>query len=228
MKIKLKNKKKLIGNIKSYYFEPTEKFIWKAGQYLIAKIEHESVDLRGKMRFITISSAPFEKHILITTRFFGKKASSFKAALNNLEVDDVIEIKGPDGDLFIDNMNKDYIFIAGGLGITPFRSILKQLEFENKMPNITLLYANKNKNFLFEDEIKEILKKFNNLKLIKFVSPKKITKNNLKKLNLNLKKTMFFISGPENMIYKIKGLLNEFGVKDENIKEDYYTGYKKI
>ena len=221
-------KKQRVGNVKSFIFKPEKKFFWKAGQYLIAKIEHEKQDLRGKMRFITISSAPFEKNVMITTRIFGKKASSFKKALDNLKVGDFIEVKSPDGDLYIENFKKNYIFVAGGVGITPFRSILKQLEFENRIPKITLLYANKDNNILFKDELEQISKKFNKLKIIYFISPSRITKESLKKLKLDFKKTIFFISGPENMIYKIKMLLNSLGVKDENMKEDYFTGYKKI
>lgn len=228
MKITLVKKLTLTGNIKSFIFKPERLFNWKAGQYLIAKIEHKNIDLRGKMRFITISSAPFEKHVMITTRIFGKKASSFKKALDNLELGEEIEIKGPDGDLFIDDLKKQYVFIAGGVGITPFRSILKQLDFENKMASIILLYANRNNKILFKDELEQIAQKFSRFKIIYFISPGKITVEKLKKLNIDFKKNIFFISGPENMIYKIKGLLNSLGVKDENIKEDYFTGYKKI
>lgn len=228
MKLTLTKKLKRVGNIKSFIFKPEEKFIWRAGQYLIAKIEHEKQDLRGKMRFITISSSPFEKNVMITTRIFGKTASSFKKSLDNLKIGEQIEVKGPDGDLSIDDFKKHYIFIAGGVGITPFRSILNQLAFDNKMPKITLLYANRNNKFLFKDELVEVAKKFKNFKIIYFISPNKITKQKLKKLNIDFKKDIFFISGPEKMIYKIKELLNSLGVKDENMKEDYFTGYKKI
>jgi len=228
MKLTLIKKIKRVGNIKSFIFSPEKKFIWKAGQYLIAKIEHEKQDLRGKMRFITISSAPFEKNVMITTRIFGKKASSFKKTLDDLKIGDEIEIKGPDGDLYIQDFKKQYVFVAGGVGITPFWSILKQLNYEKKIPNIFLLYANKNNNILFKEEIEQISKKFNKLKIIYFISPNKITKESLKKLKLDFKKAIFFISGPEKMIYKIKILLNELGAKDENMKEDYFTGYSKI
>src|SRR4030042_4868313 len=102
MKLKLIKKIRRVGNIRSFIFKPEKKFVWKAGQYLIAKIEHKKQDLRGDMRFITMSSAPFEKNVMITTRIFGKKASSFKKTLNNLKIGDYIGAKGPDGDLFID------------------------------------------------------------------------------------------------------------------------------
>ena len=160
MKIRLKTKKQLLGNVKAYDFEFEEEFIWRAGQYMIAKIDHEPKDLRGKMRFITISSAPHEKVIRITTRFFGKKASSFKKALDSLKIGKHIEIKGPDGNIFIGDFKKNYVFIAGGIGITPFYSILKQLEFEDKMPRIKLLYANKDKKFLFDAFLNDISEKF--------------------------------------------------------------------
>ena len=154
--------------------------------------------------------------------------TDFMLNLNNLKIGDGIEARGPDGDLYIQDFKKQYVFVAGGIGITPFWSILKQLNYEKKIPNIILLYANKDNNILFKDELEQISKKFNKLKIIYFISPSRITKESLKKLKLDFKKTIFFISGPENMIYKIKMLLNSLGVKDENMKEDYFTGYKKI
>lgn len=226
MKLILIEKRKEQKEIISFIFKTNDFLKWRAGQYLIVKIDHKS-DLRGKMRFISISSAPFEKNPVITTKIF-KKPSSFKKELNSLKIGGFIEAKGPDGDLYIDDFTKHYVFIAGGLGITPFKSILKQLDFEKKKVNITLLYANKNKDFLFDNELKEITKRNTKLKIKYFISPNKINKKSVEQLNVDFKKTMFFISGPENMIYKIQDILKDLGVKEDQMRQDYYTGYKKI
>lgn len=226
MKLILIEKRKEQKEIISFIFKTNDFLKWRAGQYLIVKIDHKA-DLRGKMRFMSLSSAPFEKNPVITTKIF-TNPSSFKKELNSLKIGDQIEAKGPDGDLFIESFKKTYVFIAGGLGVTPFRSILKQLDFEKKKVNITLLYANKNKDFLFDNELKEITKRNTKLKIKYFISPNKINKKSVEQLGLDFKKTMFFISGPENMIYKIQHLLKTLGVKDENMRQDYYTGYLKI
>lgn len=227
MKLRLIEKKKEIKDIVSFIFKPEKTFKWRAGQYLIYKVEHDNKDLRGKMRFFTISSSPFEKNLVLTTRIFAKNPSSFKNALSNLKIGSEIEVKGPDGDLFIDDINKNYIFVAGGVGITPFRSIIKHLAHKNLKVKINLLYANKDSIFLFKDELEESALRLK-IKISYFIYPNKITPKDIRDLKPNLKKTIFFISGPEKMIYKIKELLNSLGVKDENIKEDYFTGYSKI
>ncbi len=228
MKLTLISKKKQTRNITSFIFKPARPFSWKAGQYLIAQVDHEKQDLRGKMRFFTISSAPFEKNLVITTKVLNKRASSFKSTLNNLNVGDYIEGKGPDGDVFIEDSTKNHIFIAGGLGITPFRSILKQLDFENVYPNITLLYANKNKSFLYLKDILESSKRNPNFNIKYFISPKKITKNSFLKTTKDFKNTYFFISGPEKMIDQIEDIVLKLGANPEKIKKDYYAGYLKI
>lgn len=227
MQLKLIDKKDETENIKTFVFKPQEKLIWKAGQYGVYKLPHEDPDLRGKMRFITIASSPYEKNVFITTRI-EKKASSFKKALDNLKIGGEIELRRPDGDMYIEKERSTYVFTAGGIGITPFWSILKQLSFEKKKIKIILLYANSNKNFLFKKDFEKFAKENDKFKIFYFISPERITKNSYIGLDLNLKNTIFFTSGPENMIYQIENMLESIGVLRNNMREDYFTGYKKI
>lgn len=227
MQLTLIEKINEIKNIKTFVFKPLEKLNWKAGQYGVYKLPHESPDLRGKMRFITIASAPFEKKVHIVTRI-EKKPSSFKKTLDELRIGDEIELRRPDGDMYIEGEKKTYVFTAGGIGITPFWSILKQLNFEKKKLKIILLYANKNKDFLFKKNFEEFANNNKNLKILYFISPEKIDKKTYLNLKVNLRQSFFFTSGPENMIYEIEDLLESIGVPRKNMREDYFTGYKKI
>ena len=222
--IKIKNES---TNIKTFVFKANEKLIWKAGQYLIVNLNHNNPDLRGKMRFLTISSSPFEKHPAISTRI-NKNSSSFKKALNNLKIGEKIEAKGPDGDFVIDDKNKNYIFIAEGIGITPFRSIIKQLDFEQKTININLLYINKNDKILFKNELEEIARKNNKFKIHYFNNPNEINKTTFIKLTTDFKETLFYISGKEITIETIKKYLKGLKISKNNIKADYFLGYKNI
>ncbi len=226
MKLKLISKKRFVSNIKSFTFKPQRPIKWSAGQYLIYSLSHKNDDLRGKMRFFTISSSPFEKNITITTRIF-KSASSFKKSLDNLQIGDTIEAKGPDGDFVIDDPKKRLIFIAGGIGITPFASIIRQLSFEKKPINITLLYANKTKSFLFKNDLDETAKIHKEFKIHWFLSPKKIDKRTLGRFTKN-KRHIFYVSGPDPMVDEISDILKLLKVKEENIRQDYFSGYKKV
>ncbi len=225
MKLKLIEKRKEIGNIVSFVFDAGKQFKWIAGQYLIYKLPHQKEDLRGRMRFFTISSAPFQKHPTITTRIFEDNPSSFKKELNSLGINDEIEAKGPDGDFVWEGENNDYIFIAGGIGITPFNSIIRQLSFEKKKINITLIYSNKVKNdVLFKNELDAITKDHPEFKIDYLFSPQRVDEEIIKKY-LDYKK-IYYVSGPDPMVDAVIEIIKKMGVKEEKIRTDYFSGYK--
>lgn len=223
MKLKLIEKHKETKDIITFIFEPEIPIKWVAGQYLIYSLPHNNQDIRGKMRFFTISSAPFEKNPAITTRISKNKGSSFKKALDNLKIGSIIEAKGPDGDFIIDNLKRKYVFLAGGVGITPFRSILNQLEFENENLEISLLYSNKNNEILFKKGLNNL--KLKNLK-INYLVGKRINTSDIKKIN-DFEKRIFYVSGPNTMVEETERLLVKLGIKKEDIKSDYFSGYNK-
>lgn len=224
MKLKLLSKRNETNGIKTFVFEPETPISWKTGQYLIYSLPHKNEDLRGKMRFFTISSSPFEKKPSITTRINKNKPSSFKKALNNLTIGDFIEAKGPDGDFVIEDVKQTHIFIAGGIGITPFISMIKQLNNDNSPINITLLYSNRNGDIAFKKKLDEIAIKHPELKIHYFISSGRIGEKELKNF-VNDKKNIFYVSGPDPMVEAMTKLLEELGVAKESIKTDYFSGY---
>ncbi|OGH11352.1 MAG: hypothetical protein A3B38_00805 [Candidatus Levybacteria bacterium RIFCSPLOWO2_01_FULL_36_13] len=225
MRLVLIDKKSEQRNISTFIFKPEKKIKWTSGQYLIYSLPHQKNDLRGKQRFFTISSAPHQNYPSITTRI-EKKPSSFKTALNKLKVGEEIFVKGPDGDFILDKKSKINIFIAGGIGITPFIAILRDLVFKKMKNEVLLLYANKNNNILFKKELDKISKKNKNIQIKYFIGSAKIDKNVLKRV---IKKNIdIFISGPDPMVAKMEETVKKLGVKEENIKLDYFSGYKNI
>lgn len=176
------------------------------------------------MRFFTISASPFEKYPSITTKIIGK-SSSFKKALDNLEINDEIEAKGPDGDFIVDKLSKNHVFIAGGIGITPFHSILKQLSFEKKQINATLFFTSK-KNFVFKDTIDKLQKE--NPKLRVFYLNERINEDILKRNLKNLNQYIYYVSGPDPMVGELEILFKKIGIPNKNLKFDYFSGYKNV
>jgi ferredoxin-NADP reductase len=224
MKLKLIKKQNELGNVKTFIFKPIGSSInWRAGQYLIYTLKHQNEDLRGNMRFFTISSAPFMKNPSITTKIFGK-SSSFKKALNNLKIGQTIEAKGPDGDFIINSIKRSYVFIAKGIGITPFRSILLELSKENLDPKILLIYQNKDKNIVFKKELDKLPLK--NLK-IKYLIGKRIGKKTISSIK-GFKNKNYYVSGPESMVEATEKILDELGISKKNQYYDYFSGYKDI
>jgi len=238
MKLKFIEKKKEAGDSVSFIFsakggssfgrEPVESISWKAGQFLIYFLPHEEPDVRGKQRFFTISSAPFEKHVMLTTRIFPENKSSFKKALEELKPGGLVDVKGPDGDFIIEDPNKNFVFIAGGIGITPYHSIIKQLNFEQKPLNIELLYANKTDEFVFKDELEQISSTNPNFKITYIISPQHVDQKYIRENVQDIPSKRFYVSGPEPMVESLYEMLKGMGIKEENIKTDYFPGYEAI
>lgn len=216
-------KRKETEGIITFIFKPEKKLKWEAGQYLIYNINHKTPDSRGKMRFFTISSAPFQKNPSITTRVSKSRGSSFKKALTGLKIGSVIEAKGPDGDFIVKDLNKKYIFIAKGVGITPFISIIRQLDYEKNKINALLLYINKTYDIAFKKELEQIIKNHPEFK-IKYL--KNLEDIKIYILKNNFSKYYFYVSGASIMVIKTEEFLDKLGVKKNKQKFDYFLGYK--
>lgn len=228
MKLKFIEKKKEAGDAVSHIFEPQEPITWTAGQFLVYSILHENPDVRGVQRFFTISSAPFEGYVMLTTRIFSENPSTFKQALERLREGDIVEVKGPDGDFVVENPNLNYVFIAGGIGITPYRSIILELMHKKESLNIELLYANKTDEFFFKDEFEPLISINPNFKIRYIVSPHHIDENYIEQNVKDIQNKIFYVSGPEKMVEDLGEMLKGIGIKEDHIKQDYFPGYEPI
>ena len=124
MILKLINKKHLVDNVWAFRFQPSELLTWTAGQYVRVELLHENPDEEGTKRWFTNSAAPYEGIMQITTRVTG---STFKQALSKLEEGVELQlIENPEGDFVWQNSDLPIVFVAAGIGVTPFHSILKE------------------------------------------------------------------------------------------------------
>jgi ferredoxin-NADP reductase len=228
MKFKLLQKKAVGQDVKTFIFEPSETLNWQPGQYMHYVFNHPNPDDRGIERWFTISSPPFEGRPAITTRFTEPKGSSFKHALDNLNPGDEIEADGPKGKFVVEDPAKQYIFIAGGIGITPFRSILLQLAHDKQPINVDLMYANRDDNFIFDDEFQDITGGNPNFRIHKFVSPKKIEADDIKAAAGKLNDPEYYVSGPEPMVEAFAEMLKKMEIAEEKIHTDDFPGYEDI
>ena len=224
MKSQLVSKKFIFENAESFIFEPETPINRQAGQYLHYVLSHHEPDDRGEERWFTISATPFEKHIMMTTRFTVPGGSSFKKALRAMKIGDFIEGDTPEGDFIIDTKAKKHILIAGGIGITPYRAMLLQLDHGGQDINADLLYANRDENFVFDDELAKLAQKHPNFNIYKFIGDKRIEKSDLIKC-VDDKATIFYLSGPKAMVGAYEQILADLGVKLDRIKTDFFPGY---
>jgi ferredoxin-NADP reductase len=224
MQLSLTGKKHEGGDVASFTFQTDSPLRWRAGQFLHYKLPHKQPDLRGTERWFTIASAPFERNVLLTTRL-ADKGSSFKRALFSLALGERVEVGPPDGEFIVDDPWQEFVFIAGGIGITPYRSILLDLNARKLPINAILLYANRDDNFVFRDELEELQKKHQDFRIKYFVSPAVINEEAIKKEVADLSRPIFYVSGPEPMVEAFDKMLRDMGIPEEHIKRDYFPGY---
>lgn len=224
MKLTLIDRKKEAGDAQSFIFKPGQPVSWKPGYFIHYILPHQDMDKRKNDRYFTISSTPHEGFIMLTTRIT-PNGSSFKKMLLKLKPGDIIEAEEPEGDFVIEGPNKKYVFIAGGIGITPFRAIILDLAYRKQLINTILLYANKTADFVFKDELEALSKDRPDFQIHYFVDPQRIDQEVIRKLVPDLKNSLFYVSGPEPMVESFEEMLMNMGIPDKHIKRDYFPGY---
>jgi len=224
MKLKLLEIIEETLNIATFKFEKPQGFTFTPGQYLVYKIENELPDGRGKRRYFTISSAPQENTVNLTTKL-SKQSSTFKKDLFTLEIGTEIEVSEPGGEFFFDEKFSHHIFVAGGIGVTPFRAILLDLKNKHQNPNITLMYANKDEVILFQEELDNLKNTLSNFDIEMFSPENPLTAEAIFSKFHNQENAAIYLSGPEPMVEKFLIELEEMGINRDFIKRDYFPGY---
>jgi len=227
MRLQLTNTTDREGDVKEFAFQAPQGFTWVAGQYMHYVLTHDADD-RGIERWFTISSAPSENEIRITTRINHEHSSSFKEKLQALRPGDEIEADGPEGDFVIQDPTRNYLFVAGGIGITPIRSMLVEAKAQGVQLNATLLYANRNEAIPFRDELDSLQMQNPSLKVEYIVSPDQLDAAKILETAATIDNPLIYISGPKPMVKSLKQQLLDAGVEKQNLKTDNFPGYEGI
>ena len=206
----------------SLYFSRPKNFDFHAGDWM--DIHFENLELKGGITY-SFSSSPTEAYLRIS---FREGISEFKKALQSITPDQQLYISqyGNDYDFQL-KKNQSSVLIAGGVGIAPFRSMIKEM-YDNKDKNeVTLIYLNQNENFLFRDELDVWSNNLPNVNL-HYISTKELSRKKREKRILSLVKNPhqnFYISGPPGMVDSNEHLLLHSGVHVKDIRIDSFGGY---
>ena len=224
MKLFLESIKQEAGDAYSFIFRPETPLAWQAGQFMHYNLVHPNPDSRQTERYFTIASAPYEKNIMITTRLV-EAASSFKKALKAMPAGGSIDADGPSGEFTFADDAGEAVFIAGGIGITPFRSILLDRDHRGLSVNATLMYANSTDSFVFREELEALAKRQPGLKISYFAGGNRIDEAAIRRTVADIARPVFFVSGPEPMVQALEAVLKGMSVPETNLKRDYFPGY---
>ncbi|GAC1498492.1 MAG: FAD-dependent oxidoreductase [Candidatus Saccharimonadales bacterium] len=227
----LDHKEQLTTSIWSFYFQTEGKLNFTAGQYIELTLKHKNCDKRGDRRWFSVSSSPNEDLVMITTRFDPINGSSFKKALMTLKPGDVTYISQPMGDFVLPKIvQTPLVFVAGGIGITPFHSILKWLAYTHEQRPIKFIYGVNN-----EDDIifQETFSKANILPSYVVKEPSDawggerglLTSDLILGITPLADNSLVYVSGPKPMVEKIEKDLKEKGLTERQLVLDFFSGY---
>ncbi len=227
--LRLKEKKKLTHDVIAFIFEPLANLNFKPGQYFEWTLSHPKPDSRGVRRFFSISSSPTENFLMLTSKFY-EKPSTFKQALQKLKPGDEIGAAHLSGEFTLpEDTGKKLVFIAGGIGVTPFRSMVKYMIDKGEKRDIVLLFSNKTE----QDQVfKDIFDKVKDLGVrTVYVNTDKdgyIDEKMIKKEVPDWQERLFYVSGPQPMVLAMEEMLEDMGIQKSHIRVDYFPGYTAI
>jgi ferredoxin-NADP reductase len=222
------------SNITTFYFRPEKPVHYTAGQFIELTVKHPRPDQRGIKHWFTLSSAPTDEFLTITTKFAGDKSSSFKRKLFKLKPGDQLIMSSPMGDFVLPKLiQTPLVFVAGGIGVTPFHSMLSWLAATGEERPVKFLYSVRN-----EDEIifQDTFDKANIHPTIIVSEPSSAWGGERGRLNaaliLGLEKpdenSLIYVSGPEPMVEGLEKELKQAGIKKNQLVLDFFPNYTGI
>lgn len=232
----LKGKRQIAPNAYEFFFTPSRKLAFAPGQYMEWTLGHEDPDNRGNRRYFTLASAPTEPDLRLGVRF-SDPSSSFKQAMLSMDHDSEIVASQVAGDFVLPyDTDQKCIFIAGGIGVTPFRSMIKYLLDTHQRRNIVLFYANHTVKDIVYKDVFDLAEKVLGIRTIYNVSDPAgmpdgwvgflghITPEMIRKYAPWYREATFYISGSVDMVNGFRDTLHRIGISDAQIKIDYFAG----
>ncbi len=241
LKTTLLKKKTVAENTMMFEFDKPDDFIYHAGQSIdLTLINPPETDTEGNTRAFSLTSAPHEETLTITTRM---RDTAFKRTLKSLPEGTEINLLGPFGSFMLhENTERPGLFLVGGIGITPFYSMIKDW-LEKKLPHkLFLFYSNRKPEdtaFLNElTKIKNENKKFTFIPTMTNIKESKVAwsgeegyidEKMLKKYGsdtITNKNPIYYSAGPANMVSAMRVLLNKMNISNDEVRTEEFSGYK--
>jgi ferredoxin-NADP reductase len=233
----LEDRQTIADQTMAFRFKKPNSFQFTPGQFIdITLINPSQTDAEGNTRGFSIASTPYEDFIMVATRL---RDTAFKRVLASIALGSEVRIEGPFGNLRLHNeRSRAAVLLTGGIGITPFRSILLNAAREKLPQRIFLFYANRRpEDTAFLDELQELEKQNPNYKLIACMSEMETSQRSwqgerglinsqmLAKYLVAVAFPVYYVTGPPAMVRAMHTMLTSAGVDDDNIRIEEFAGY---
>jgi len=208
---------------------------FKAGQYFwVTLIDPPYDDEKGPKRHISVASSPNDRGVLaLCTRL---RDSAFKRSLAELPVGAEVEVEDPKGTFVLpENTDRPYVFIAGGIGITVFRSMLRYIAAEKLPHRVTLVYSNRDRESTpFLDELAELERTCPNLSVVLTMTEDEDWDGEARRVDAemlrdhlegDLEEYTYLVAGPPQMVEGIVEALKGADIPEDHIQPARFSGY---
>lgn len=235
--LKLKEKVRIAPDTYDFIFAPTRKFAFAPGQYMEWTLGHADPDSRGNRRYFTLASSPTENNLRLGVKFYSN-SSSYKTAMLSMKTGSEILAAQPAGDFVLPrDRRQKCILIAGGIGVTPFRSMIQYLLDTRQRRPIVLFYANKTADDIVYKDVFDRAERELGIKTIYTITDRgghlppdwrgkigRISPSLIQGAVPDFRRYIFYLSGSRAMVDNFKDLLHGMGVPAAQIKSDYFAG----
>lgn len=236
-KTRLKHKEKCGDGAMAFYFGKPPGFEFQAGQYIdITLINPPETDLDGNIRSFSLASAPAEEHLLILTRV---RDTAFKRTLQQLSIHSEVELDGPFGSFTLhEKPSKPGVFLAGGIGIAPFSSMICHAVKNRLQTQLYLFYSNHSpESAALLQSLLELEKRAINFRFIPTMTAARKSCNSwtgetgiislemLSKHVPRLQGAICYVAGSPLFVDAMLKMLKFAGVSEEDVRCEEFVGY---
>lgn len=235
--LKLKERRMVAEGTMAFHFEKPTGFAYVAGQAGDWILKHPAkADKEGNKRSFTLASAPYEDGLFFTTRL---RETAFKESLQSMPLGSEVDFDGPWGELTLhEDMAVPAVFLTGGIGVTPFRSIVLQWAHDEQEHSLFLFYSNRRpEDAAFMDEMRAVAEQraeFTFVPTMTEMGKSKmpwagaqgyIDEAMLRRSLTDLNGPIYYVSGPPKMVEAMQKLLKGSGVKQDMVRTETFDGY---
>ncbi len=236
-RVQLKQQEEVAQGTIAFHFEKPAEFQFKPGQFLnLILLDPPETDAEGNARSFSIASAPEEDDLMVTTRM---RDTAFKRVLGRMPLGTEVKIGGPFGSFTLHrDESRPAVFLTGGIGVTPFRSMVVNATRDKLGHRLFLFYSNRRpEDAAFLDELQQLEKQNPNYKFVATMTQMEkseqawngrtgyIDRAMLSEVVPDWRAPIYYSAGPPEMVAAMRKLLEENDVSEDNIRTEDFAGY---
>jgi ferredoxin-NADP reductase len=225
--ILLKGHEEVAAGTMAFHFTKPPGFAFRPGQAVMLALIDPPAEPNSRQRIFSLVSAPFEAELAIATRM--RDGSAFKRALKNLRPGAKLQMKGPRGVMTLhEDRKRAAVFIAGGIGITPFMSMLRQAAHDRLEQRLLLTCSNRRQEDTpFLAELQELVRQNDSFRLLARMTGLEgfLDGDAIRRFAGDAPAPIYYLAGPPAMVDAMKAVLRRANVSDEDVRSEQFYGY---